>query len=328
MKIATFGSLTADAFFLPRRTEETDERISFALGDKIKVEEEYHTFGGGATNVAVGLQRQGIPASVFGAVGDDRRAEYILENLKKAHVHTNTVQIKKKAASGFSYILSAKSGERVVFYDAGANEQFCEISRQDLEDFDGFCLQHLSCKDGNVFETLSEHCLQYPEKFLSWNPGREALEKGAKHFQELLSVVDVLLLNKEEGQLFTGRTEISDIMNTFFDQGMQGVCLVTDGRKGSYGSTGRGIHFQETLNHRERRDTLGAGDSYLSGFVGAYLRGKDLATSMLSGTINAASVVSFFGAQKGLLSSQEMQGECKALVNKRSSRRVTSFGTQ
>ena len=67
---------------------------------------------------------------------------------------------------------------------------------------------------------------QTSTKILSWNPGRESLEQGCQTYADLIPVVDVLLINQEEAQLFTGEKELEGMFQTFSQFGFQGMLLL------------------------------------------------------------------------------------------------------
>ncbi len=300
----TIGSLTSDLYLKPARQklfhEPEGEFIGFCLGDKVRIKERHERFGGGGANVAVGLSRFGINASVLGVIGDDFVAERILKNLKDEGVDTTYVQVYEGEKSGFSVVLSAESGERTVLFTPGANDCFEDFDETILDRFNGVCLQHLSGCSEHIFNKIAAYFIENPDKFLSWNPGRESLVQGVGAYQNLLPTVDILLVNLEEARLFTKATELDDIFKAFYRAGAQGRIIVSDGRNGSVGCDGENLYFCEVCPDSHRVDTLGAGDSFMSGVVGATLYEKDLPEAMKIATMNAAAVVSYYGAQTGL----------------------------
>lgn len=310
-QVLAVGSLTQDIFLKPRRQEifkrGEEEFIAFCLGDKVKIKEKRETFGGGGANVAVGLSRFGIPSALLGRIGSDSVGGKIIENLENENVSHEFVQKAENEESGFSVILSAGSGERTVLFASGANKTFCEFDEKILENFEAICLQHLSGCAINVFQKIRKCMQKNPEIFLSWNPGRETFEQGVEAFFDFFPAVDLLLMNKEEAMLFTGKKNLEDIFRSFYKNGLHGNVVITDGMKGAKGCDGKNIHFCPVLmDNIKRIDTLGAGDSFLTGLTAGALRGKDLPEAMKLGTINAAHVVGKFGAQEGLQKEQKL----------------------
>lgn len=310
-RILAVGSLTNDVFLRPRRqehfTKNNENYIGFRLGDKVRIQEKRETFGGGGANVAVGLSRFGLHTAVLGKIGDDEIGKRILKNLEKEKVSDEFIQRGNREESGFSMILSASSGERTVLFSSGANDSFQEFELETLHHFDGVCLQHLSGCSRSVFNTIRQYFDRNPAKFLSWNPGRESLEQGVLAFSDFLPNVDVLLMNKEEGMLFTGEKTVEGIYRNLFHAGAGGQIIITNGLKGATGCDRKNIYTCPIVKEHKRVDTLGAGDSFLTGTIGAIFIGKSLPEALKLGTINAAHVVAHFGAQTGLQSAANLE---------------------
>lgn len=151
----------------------------------------------------------------------------------------------------------------------------------------------------------------------------------------MLKRTEVLFLNKEEASQFSGKPyeisgsrsrplcklhakkgflpsyadDVTEIMMEFFKYGVKNV-VVTDGRNGAQASDKKHLYFcpVETV---KRVDTLGAGDSFASGFTGTLVYGKSLKEALVYGTLNATSVVSYYGAQQGLLTKAQLESRRK-----------------
>ena len=72
------------------------------------------------------------------------------------------------------------------------------------------------------------------------------------------------------------------------------VVVVTRGSKGSMAYDGREFCLQDVMPCRVV-DTMGAGDSFISGFLSARLKRLPLKACMESGAKNAAAVISYHG---------------------------------
>lgn len=329
-KILTIGSLTFDIFVRPKRQEiiieknesKTTKLLALPFGEKVRISEVHECFGGGAANTAISFKRLGIDSEAFGATGKDEWGKMILSNLKKEKVGTKHIQISKEK-TGFSVILNSFEGERTVLAFAGANHAIEKIDEKNINKFDGVHLCHLSGKSAKVFDTIRRFFEKNPGKFLSWNPGKEQIEKGLDYFKGFLEVVDVLFLNKEEAEEFSiinsrksskfgsDISDFSEIFKKFFKSGFRGILVITDGKKGSQVCADSQIIYCEIDNQSPRKDTLGAGDAFASGFSASIIYQKDLITAIKAGTLNASSVVSYFGAQAGLLTKKKLESELK-----------------
>lgn len=345
-KICTIGSMTVDLFIRPQEAqvmrlcaENTCDREYMLLpyGGKVKAGQSSERFGGGAHNTAIGLHRQGFNTCPIGKIGHDSYGKSILQNIENEGVSSTALQIDEAEQSGFSVILNSFEGERTVIYHPGANEQLNDFDPAILDDCDGLFFNRVSSSaaDEHIFPQIKKHFLNFPEKFLAWNPGKEQLRQGALAFADFFPVVDILILNREEAELFTNRkahksqqeensvqkgahfckhtdndfphyaADYADIFRVFQQQGVRHV-VITDGRRGAQLCDGKDIYFCAIDDQTARVDTLGAGDAFGVGLFAALFHQKPLSFALKCATMNAASVVAQLGAQPGLLSSEAL----------------------
>ncbi len=343
-KIAVFGSLTADLFIQPSESQiitKSSENFSeslFALphGGKVSANHIQEHFGGGSSNVSISFSRFGHQVFCFGGIGDDANGEKILKNLHNENIITTEIQKFSGKKSGFSLILNSFDGERTVIFTAEANQEFSEIKKNILieKHIDALYLCHLSGENSKkIFSQIEMFLEQNLEKKFFWNPGKESIERGIEKNSFLLKSCDILFLNTEEAEKFSGISaktkhsygyelrnkdffqknfqktnipdsvkDVSEIAEIFLEKGVKNV-VITDGRNGAQA-------FSQNKNEKyefipcisgNRIDTLGAGDSFASTFSSFFLRGNPLKKCGKYASINAASVISFQGAQDGLL---------------------------
>lgn len=345
-EVLTIGSLTFDLFIRPkdvtvmrfsREAECPEEYMALPYGGKVAAREVHENFGGGGHNTAVGITRLGIKAMPIGAVSGDVYGARIRENLKNESISDDLVE-EVKGGTGFSVIINSFEGERTVLHYPGANALFRDFDESILDEAQGFFFNHLSCDEEpseKIFRKIEHHFTKYPEKFLAWNPGNEQLSKEVDAFQKFLPVVDILILNREEAELFTGlkarksvheqfeiqrgphfipggedpfphyAADYAEIFRAFAKKGVRNI-VITDSRRGAQLSDGKTQYFSGIHEDAPRVDTLGAGDAFGSALFSALYAKKDLPFALKCATINAASVISFIGAQTGLLSQSEL----------------------
>lgn len=336
-KIAVFGSLTEDLFVAPSFTSvltQSDEhqKKSFMMlpyGGKVSAEYIETHYGGGSANVAVALSHLGFITASFGSIGGDSVADRIIQNLKEKKVETKGLVQKSEMKSGFSLILTAFDGERTVVFTPEANSAFDQYIEKDLLSFapEAIHLCHLSA---SVFAPIRTQLIHYisqnPSLFFSWNPGKTDIALGLDFHNTLFSFCDVLFLNAEEAESFSGIqrspaytsygtlkrksvqvSEIDDFSNiatVFLSRGVKTV-VITDGRKGAMVYSESESFFVPVVD-LPRVSTLGAGDAFASGFIAGMLARKDLHFAGKCASMLAASVVGKRGAQEGLLSFEEL----------------------
>lgn len=340
-KVFTIGGATFDMFIKAhdhaimqlKDAHSVKDWICLDYGGKVKIDEVHETFGGGATNTAVAFARMGFEAHFCGKVGSEY-GERVTENLKNEGVDVSYARKTTRDKTAFSTILNTFEGDRTVLAYAGANMFFDanDLPLKELEKADWIFFNHLTKPKSKIPKELIKILKKNPNIKLAWNPGREQIMQGVKKWKALLKRTEILILNKEEASQFARipykpagikkddpkchvhipnsflppyADDVSEIMYLFTQLDVKNV-VITDGRNGAQASDGKRLYFCPVVTHK-RVDTLGAGDAFASGFTSAIMLGENIKTALKYGTLNANSVVSFYGAQTGLLSLKEMK---------------------
>lgn len=327
-KVITIGGATQDIYL---RYEGADSMkitgihgeqsyMLFESGAKVEVENiEYHT-GGGATNSAVSFKRLGFDVSSICMIGDDEAGKTVINDLEKDGVDTSAVVVTKKHPSGQSFVVNSPEGERTIFAYRGANRFLCDkdISFDLIDQADQLYITSLSHEASKFLETI---CKRAKEKKVpvAVNPGISQLSAGASGLSKCLKYIDILILNSSEAKTFMGSLVESDqrykelslyfSLSNFFKEVIKmgpKIVVVTDGSRGVYVATKEQEIFKSALKV-DVVDTLGAGDSFGSAFVGSILHGASIEKALENGIKNSASVIGKVGAKPGLLSYQELE---------------------
>lgn len=308
-KIICVGAGMQDVFLVGKsltakrdvRTKATVEQ--FPLGSKVEVDQVFHSTGGDATNAAVTFARQGLNVSFIGKVGDDTAGEEVVRVLQKEGVNTSHVVVDKKLGTGYSTILVAPSGERVVLVYRGASH---ELNPKEIN-WDGIKGDWLYITShGGNFDVIKQVIKQAKTRSMkvAFAPGKLELAKPKK-VKALLPGVDILLGNSEEIQNLFDIHDIKELMlNTI------GAChylVVTDGPNGVYVSDSDKIYQANIYQKVKVADRTGAGDAFGSGFVSVIARGGTIAEAVTFASANATSVVQYFGAKEGILTPQKLK---------------------
>jgi sugar/nucleoside kinase (ribokinase family) len=303
--VITIGSGTRDVFlvsdqftFLKSPKFPTGIGECMALGSKIELKAMVHTTGGGATNAAATFARFGIDAGCICRVGDDATGRDLIIDLYREGVGTTLIQRVEGGITGYSTLLTdAKSGERTVLVYRGVSGTF---KPADIP-WDACRARwfYLTSLGGNL--PLTKKIISqavYCGAAVAWNPGSKELKKGLGAIEEFLPRVQILMMNREEAMLLTGRDEIEGMFDRLATSG--NVILITDGEHGAYAHRdGRTWHAGTAGSKAISR--TGAGDAFGSGFVAAYMKTKDISKALAVGTLNADSVIRQIGAKAGIL---------------------------
>lgn len=268
-----------------------------ALGSKIEIEDIVLTTGGGASNAAATFGSLGFKTAAICKVGDDSPGRDVKEDLKRFGVSTKLVKT-VKGETGYSTLLTMNDGERTVLVYRGVSGTFSPRDI-DTKQFQKTKWVYLTSLGGNT--TLSKRIINAAHKAgaqVMWNPGSKELRAGMDFFKPLLPKIFVLNMNKEEGEMLTGKKNIEDMMQALTTEGT--TRLITDGTNGAYAFRDNELVHAGTTN-AEAISRTGAGDAFGSGFLSGLMKTGELETALRMGTLNAESVIQQHGAKNGIL---------------------------
>jgi ribokinase len=133
------------------------------------------------------------------------------------------------------------------------------------------------------------------------NPGYSQLKMPKSKIGRILSMADVLIINREEAALITGAS-YDDERGIFkkLDAITKGICVMTKGADGAIVSDGEFLYEAKSFKGKYA-DSTGAGDAFGSGFVSGLMEAGDIVYGIQFGIANAVSNIREFGAKEGLL---------------------------
>lgn len=349
MKTLSIGSAMIDtiAIVAPERIERmamVNADKSFLLmeeGKKTEADVVSTHLGGGALNTGVSFARLGFDAHVLAKLGRDRRGETVLAGMKDAGVSTDHICFDAQTPTGASVILSSHDRNAGIFTFRGANTKLRESDlADDIFAADLIHIGSLSNESAALYPVLVKKA-KAAGAMVSANPGMRQLTARAGDFINVLSGLDILMLNRVEAEALTpslvadageggaplaeapesARLARRGLLGGGFEMSLarffrtmrkhtQAVIVLTDGVHGAYIGVERRIIFASALK-AEVAGTAGAGDAFASAFAAAYLRERDAAKAAISGAHNAASVVGAVDAQSGLLTQKALDEALK-----------------
>ncbi len=238
--------------------------------------------GGGPVNMAVYTVRLGGQASYIGPVGDDKFGSIMAKAIREKGVDVSHLHVKsgKTAVSQVELI----DGERVFGdYDEGVLSDYV-LSEDDIN----FILQHdmVVC---DLWGKVEGQYKELKEKGITTvfdcatRPEDEAAQIATPY-------TDILFFSSEEDSDF-----LRQQMITYAQKGPKLVIAML-GTKGSLCYDHQDFHAYGIVACDKVVDTMGAGDSYIAGFLSAYHDGNDILTCMHKGAANATETLKYFGA--------------------------------
>lgn len=274
--------------------ERTKCFLCLNYADKIPVEKIHHSFGGNAANFSVGVSRLGVRAAIYTVLGKDENGKQIFNNFEKEKVGTEYTFFDETQSTNCSTVINFQGERTILTY-----HEKREYQLPDLAPASWVYLTSVSHGHEELYRQVVEHVEKTKAKLI-FNPGTTQLRGGIEKLIHVLRNTELLILNKDEADLLLSKKSVKDLLETFVLQYGVQKTVITDAENGSYafdGETHYGVPAQKvTLIER-----TGAGDAYAAGLVAALILGKNLEQAMEWGAKNAASVVQYIGAQKGLL---------------------------
>ena len=240
-------------------------------GKEILVKDLELTLGSSSAICAVGLARLGNPVRFAGNVGQDLYGDYCLGILQREGIDTSLMKRRADLKTGITVSVTSP-GDRALITYPGA---IASLTAQDLppEVFSSCCHFHVSAyylQDGlrsglkELFRTAHQLGLT-----TSLDTGWDPAEQWGDELIDTLTEVDVFLPNESEIRAISGCHDV-----------LAGLERLQNGRTlviGKLGADGcvticHGRTIRQPAFPIEVVDTTGAGDSFVAGFLHAWLR--------------------------------------------------------
>jgi sugar/nucleoside kinase (ribokinase family) len=312
MNFIAIGDTTVDEFITLKEAQITcDEHnenctLSMKWGDKIPYESSVLVPGvGNAANAAVAAARLGLSAGFISNVGKDHFGEKTLATFVREGVDTKYVVVNDDIPTNHHFVLCYEA-ERTILI---RHEAYPYALPEGFEPPKWIYLSSIGEQSEAFHTELAQWLTAHPETKLAFQPGTFQIKMGKEKLAALYATTEIIACNKEEAEriLEIGETDIKELMGKMLALGPK-IVLITDGTNGAYVSNGTEM-FKVPMypDPKPPIDRTGAGDATTSTFVIALALGKSLQEALLWGPINSMSVVQEIGAQKGLLTREQLE---------------------
>lgn len=261
---------------------------------------------GPSPNAAVAFSRLGAQSGLMTFIGDDETGADTLKYLQGEKIKTDTVSVQAGAKSNYWYVLRYGADRTMLTQNEGY-----EYKWQTPEQTPDWIYLAQGSEDAwELHEELLAYLEANPSVKLAFQPGTSHFAWGREKLAAIYGRAEIVIMNREEAAAVTGLTidSLADLTRAFHDMGAK-IVVITDGPDGAYASDGeRLLQIPNYPDPAAPVDRTGAGDAFASTIVTALAMGETLDTALTWAPINSMSVVQQLGAQKGLLTREEVEG--------------------
>ena len=252
--------------------------------------------GGKGANQAVASARHGARTEMRGAVGGDGFGEQLLAFLRDMKVNVSGVTVCASEASGTALIVVDDRGENTIVVVPGANGQLAPADSQRVD-----------LQKGDVLLCQLESPLLAVEAFLRRGKAAKATTMlnaapAMRLPSDVLSLVDVLVVNESELAALTGSTVTADDSDEQVESTLRGlqtkrdqVLIVTLGARGSIAVLGERV-IRTPARKVAVVDTTGAGDCFTGTLAARIAAGEALDAGIRAATAAASICIQRSGA--------------------------------
>lgn len=241
------------------------------LGSEVLVSDYHLTLGSASAIFACGAARLGNPVTFVSRVGTDGFADFCLRALTDAGIDTDRVARVPSERTGVTLSLSTRRDRALVTFLGAIASLSAE--HLDLSVFVGQRHLHMTSYFLQTglrpsFPTIMREAREAGLE-TSFDPNSDPNHSWGRGIRKVFAQTDILLLNDREAVGLTGARDVpaalralgGDVRCVVVKRGPRGAMAIHDGK----------IHRSSGFEV-DAVDTTGAGDSFASGFVTAWLR--------------------------------------------------------
>ena len=302
--VAIIGNLVVD--ILVRCVDEFPAPGTLATVETIT----FHS-GGNASNVSIMLSRLGVKSSVYGKIGKDKMGDILIEQFEKNAVDCSNLSISPDTPTSSTIVLSRADGERSFLHASGTNAVYCP-KEIDVESLGNAKIVHYASSfvmpslDGEPIATILQQ-VRAVGAITTLDTVWDSSARWLSLLEPVLPHIDYILPSLIEAQcLFPMLNSPSELAKRLLEYGAKAV-VIKMGEHGCYAQEAGEVGRQYMVIPTLVKDTLGAGDSFISGFLTGLLRDWSFDNCVRFGLAAASCCVSELGATTGVESFEQVE---------------------
>jgi ribokinase len=314
------GDIVIDAFIRLKdasvhcNINNEDCEICMRWGDKIPYEfAEVVPAVGNAANAAVAASRLGLGSELRAYVGADQYGQDCLASLLRDKVDITYVEKAAGKHTNYHYVLWYESQRTILVKHETFDYTVAPLTMAPKWVY----LSSLGENSLAYHHALMQQIKKWPDTKLVFQPGTYQInfsEHWVNHTEDFADVyqrTDVFFCNKEEAEHILEKPAGSDIKGLLAAIKALGpkIVVITDDKRGAYAmdESGKAMHVPRYPDPRPPYEITGAGDALASSTTVALALGLPLDEALKWGSVNASAVLQEIGAQKGLLTREQLE---------------------
>lgn len=238
--------------------------------------------GGNPVNVAVYIKRMNGNSSYTGVVGTDEFGQFMMESIASKGVDISHMKV-LEGKTAVTHV-EIKNGDRVLgVYDDGVMADF-KLTEEDIN----FLCTHDLVVTG-IWGMIESELSKIKEKgtLIAFD---FADKLDHEITIEAIPYVDYAFFSDDS----KSDEELHEYMKAIYSRGPK-VVIFTRGEKGSIAYDGNEFTTYGIIEC-EVVDSMGAGDSYIAGFLMGVLEGNSILDCMKKGAISSSVTIGYYGA--------------------------------
>lgn len=286
--------------------EDGSVKLQMAWGDKIPYDYVVQMPAvGNAPNAAVSAALLGLNSGLNAYVGDDDLGKECLDVLKQKNVVTDYMVTEPGKETNHHFVLWFDTDRTILVKHTEFDYKAPELPVSPKWIYLSSLSEHSLPFHLELVEFLAKH----PTSKLTFQPGTFQMNMGVEALKGIYERTEVFCVNKEEAERIlklTPHEEIPTLLKGLKELG-PAIILITDGIKGAYAYDGNEMLVVPMYpDQKPPFERTGAGDAFVSSISAALAIGLPLREALLWGPVNAMCVVQDVGAQKGLLTREQL----------------------
>jgi len=253
--------------------------------------------GGSVANSIVGLSNLSNDVSFIGKISDDAFGKSYEKDLKNQKVSFCYKKKKEKIPTGTCVVLITPDKERTMCTFLGSS---ATISDKDIDE-NTIIKSNICILEGYLWDSkdsklaFKKILINSKQKVMSLSD-KFCVERHKNDFLDLIkNHLDIVFANESEILSLFNTNDLKKIIN--FCKDLKKLFVITRSNKGSLTVFDQNIVEYKAKENLKIIDLTGAGDLFLAGFIGNYIKNKSLKECLHLGTEMASKIIQKIGAR-------------------------------